>query len=72
MRYLVLNENALCYRIDRSYMVGVVAHSVLRGSNLDRLAGVTCIGAGDKVRLATLADFEAFRVSHAGIPAPLW
>lgn len=62
MRYLVLNENALCYRIDRSYMVGVVAHSVLRGSNLDRLAGVTCIGSGAKVREATLADFDAFRI----------
>lgn len=64
-KYFVLNENTLCYRIDGSFMVGVLAGSVLRGGH-DPKNGCTVVGELDTIRPATVADFDFFRVSSAG------
>jgi hypothetical protein len=65
VKYVVVNENALCYRIDGSIFHGVLAGSVLRGGP-DPLAGQISVAPSDAVRPATLADFDQFRVSPKG------
>lgn len=66
----VANENTLCYRGNNwpeSYlMYGVLAGSVLRGGKNPLDGGFPFNPAWDKMRLATKADFEFFRVHPAG------
>lgn len=64
-KYIVKNENTLCYRQDGSHFVGVLAGSVLRGGH-NPLYGPVCIAPTDTVRPATLADFEFFNVCPIG------
>lgn len=70
-KYFVLNENTLCYVIKGGYpFLGVLAGSVIKGGH-SPLNGSICVGSLDKLRPATLADFEAFRVSPRGHLIPL-
>jgi hypothetical protein len=64
-RYLVVNENALCYRIEGSILHGVLAGSVLRGGP-DPMTGTIAVAPSDVVRPATVEDFAFFRVSPKG------
>jgi hypothetical protein len=64
-KYFVLNENALCYRIEGTIFSGVLASSVIRGGP-DPLCGMIYVGGGDTTRPATLEDFAAYRVSPKG------
>lgn len=70
-KYIVINENALCYRLNNGELVagyslcGVLAGSVLRGGP-DPKNGTIAVGPDDKVRAATNADFDFFRVSPTG------
>lgn len=63
---VVLGEHTLCYRIEGSEtMLGVLAGSVQRGGH-NWLNGPVCIAPGAKLRDATIADFDFYRVSHVG------
>lgn len=64
-KYLVVNENALCYRIEGSIFCGVLAGSVLLGGP-DPMTGQILVAPSDTVRPATVADFALFRVSPKG------
>jgi len=44
----------------------ILRASVLKGSPFDYLSGRVLVGPNCNIRLATLADFEAFRVSSKG------
>jgi hypothetical protein len=69
-KYHVVNENVLCYDYGQtlagSPYYGVLASSVIRGSTLGPLDGTMVISPKDKVRPATIEDFEIFRVSPKG------
>ncbi|MBT1509376.1 hypothetical protein KIP88_02580 [Bradyrhizobium sp. SRL28] len=64
-KYIVVNENALCYRIEGSIFHGVLAGSVLLGGP-DPMTGTIVVAPSDTVRPATVADFAFFRVSPKG------
>lgn len=65
-KYVVLNENTLCYRIDgQDYHLGVLAGSVIRGGH-DWKNGPVAVGPLDTLRPATAEDFEFFRVDPKG------
>lgn len=64
-KYIVINENTLAYRIEGSQFVGVLAGSVVRGGR-NPLDGTIPISPLDKVRDATLGDFESYRVCAKG------
>lgn len=67
-KYFVLNEHTLGYLICSSPAgrFGILGWSVLRGSPYGPLDGWTIIAPGDRLRFATLDDFEFFRVSPKG------
>lgn len=67
-KYIVVNEHTLCYRIDGGWdwLLGVLAGSILRGSPVGRLDGTMALAIGDRIRSATVADFELYRVSPTG------
>ncbi|MCF5372017.1 hypothetical protein [Pseudomonas syringae] len=63
-KYVVLNEHTLCYRQSGSVMLGVLHSSVLRGG--DHQYGPVAFTSRDKLREATLEDFETYRVRAEG------
>jgi hypothetical protein len=66
-RYYVKNDNTLGYITDAQPGVfGILHCSVLRGGTDDRLQGYTYVAPTDKLRAATLKDFEDYRVSPKG------
>lgn len=60
-KYLVVNENTLCYAQEGTVMLGVLTGSVLRGGR-DWKNGAIFVAPSDKVRPATEEDFESYRV----------
>lgn len=64
-KYIVKNENTLCYRQEGTQFVGVLAGSVIRGGH-NPLNGSIIIAPSDALRPATLEDFEFFRVCPKG------
>lgn len=67
-KYVVVNENTLCYRIEgHPEWLGVLHGSVLRGGR-HWMDGPFVIGPLDKLRDATLEDFHQYRVSPEGHP----
>jgi hypothetical protein len=64
-KYVVVNENALCYSIAGSIFHGVLAGKLLLGGP-DPMTGTIVVAPSDKVRPATVADFDFFRVSPKG------
>lgn len=63
---VVLDEHTLCYRVEGSEsLLGVLAGSVQRGGH-NWLNGPVSIGPSSKLRDATIADFDFYRVSHVG------
>lgn len=69
--YVVLNENALGYILpDRLGWVNVLAGSVLKGGPNPLDGPVPILSSSDRIRPATVADFEVFRVDPTGhLPA---
>lgn len=69
VKYLVVNENTLCYDHGRTLAgypyVGVLAGSIIKGGH-HWADGPIMIMPTDKVRPATLEDFEMFKVSPKG------
>lgn len=67
VKYLVINENTLGYQFDGDKLVGVLGGKVqLGGRSNSALEEPFLLTASDKVREATKADFEYFRVSSEG------
>lgn len=67
VKYLVINENTLGYQFDGDEMVGVLGGKVqLGGRSNSALEEPFLLAASDKVREATKADFDYFRVSSKG------
>lgn len=65
--YIVLNENALGYILpDHPGWVNVLAGSVLKGGPNPLDGPVPIVPSLDRIRPATIADFEAFRVDPTG------
>lgn len=65
-KYVVLGEHTLCYRIPQAPLtLGVLAGSVIRGGH-NPLNGPVSILPNEKMRPATIEDFEFFRVCHVG------
>lgn len=64
-KYVVKNENTLCYRQEGSSLLGVLAGSVLRGGH-DWKNGAVAVLPTDTLRDATLEDFEFYRVCPRG------
>lgn len=64
-KYVVKNENTLCYRQEGSELLGVLAGSVIRGGH-DWKNGAVSVGPSDTLRPATLEDFDAYRVCPKG------
>ena len=64
-KYVVKNENTLCYRQEGSELLGVLAGSVLRGGH-DWRNGPVSVDEDDLLRDATLDDFKFFRVDPTG------
>ncbi len=58
-KYIVVNENTLCYKVEDSQFVGGLAGSVVRGGH-DPKNGTIALSPLDKIRDATLEDFEFF------------
>lgn len=63
-RYLVCDENTLCYQLAGDSSVGILAGKGRSGRNWRD--GTTHLGTFRTVRRATLKDFENFRVSPKG------
>ncbi len=63
-KYIVVNENTLGYRISNGE-IGVLHGSVIRGGR-NWMNGPFLLSPNDKVRPATLADFESYRVCPKG------
>lgn len=63
--YYVLNENTLCYSQVGTALLGVLADKPQLGGH-DWKNGPVVAGGSDKIRPATLEDFEWFRVSPKG------
>lgn len=61
-KYVVVNENALCYRMNGTDFLGVLAVSILRGGPDPRCSILPPLLQSDTARDATIADFEMFRV----------
>lgn len=65
--YYVLNENTLGYvYAEQPNRMGVLAGSVLKGGHDWRNGPVAIMPGIDKLRPATLADFDEYRVSPKG------
>lgn len=64
MQYVVKNENTLGYIIN-SLTMGVLHGNVIDGGH-DWKNGPVAISLTDRLRPATLADFEHFRVDATG------
>ncbi len=60
-KYIVVNENTLCYRVEGSKFPGVLAGSVVRGGH-DPKNGAIILSPSDVIRDATLEDFKEYRV----------
>ncbi len=58
-KYLVFNDNTLCYRQDGTEMLGVLSSNA---SGRDWKNGPFLPAASDQLRPATVADFDRFRV----------
>lgn len=65
MKYIVINENTLGYRIEGSSQIGVLAGSVLRGGS-NPMNGTISLSSLDVVRDAKLSDFDFFMVCASG------
>lgn len=69
VKYLVVNENTLCYdhgvTLAGIPYVGVLGGSIIKGGR-HSFDGPILISPSDKVRPATLEDFETFHVSPKG------
>lgn len=65
-KYVVCNENTLCYRVDGSEMLGVLAGSIIKGGRSGAAAEPFHPGSLDNLRPATLEDFDLFRVLATG------
>jgi len=63
--YTVVNENTLCYKQEGWTMLGVLAGKITKGGR-DWMNGPFFLSPSDKVRPATLQDFEYFRVCSKG------
>lgn len=64
-RYHVLNEHTLCYAIEGSPLLGVLAGKVVRGG-YDCKNGPISPVPSDVLRQATVEDFNDYRVSPKG------
>ncbi len=63
-KYVVLNENTLGYLNEVTpNTMGVLASSVIRGGHLWIDGPVTIVPTVDKLRPATLEDFDAYRIA---------
>lgn len=60
-RYIVINENTLAYTVENSFMVGVLAGSVIKGGR-NPLNGPIFVCPSDKWRDATFEDFDHFGI----------
>lgn len=66
-KYMVVNENTLVYQIEGDPMVGVLGGKPqLGGRSNSPLEEPFLLTPSDKVRPATKADFDYFRVSSKG------
>ena len=66
-KYLVINENTLGYQFAGDEMVGVLGGKVqLGGRSNSALEEPFRLSPSDKVREATKADFDYFRVCSKG------
>ncbi|OSO51462.1 hypothetical protein BV363_03017 [Pseudomonas syringae pv. actinidiae] len=63
--YHVLNENTLCYLQDGAGLYGVLAGKPQHGGH-DWINGPVVVSSLDKLRPATLEDFNFYRVCPAG------
>lgn len=61
VQYFVFNENTLCYLQEGDPRYGVLAGSTIRGGR-NPLDGMVIRSDLDRVRQATLADFDAYRI----------
>lgn len=67
VKYLVVNENTLGYQFAGDSMVGVLGGKVLLGGRSNGpLEEPFSLAPSDKVREATKADFDYFRVCSKG------
>lgn len=65
--YYVMNENTLGYvQPHQPDVFGILHGSVLKGGLDDKQGFITILPGSDKLRLATLADFEEYRVHPGG------
>lgn len=65
MYYFVLNEHTLCVAETEGVQAGTVVsvlHGLVLKGGCDWKNGPVSISAGDKIRPATGADFDTFRV----------
>lgn len=66
-QYIVVNENTLGYQFDGDNMVGVLGGKPqLGGRSNSALEEPFLLAPSDKVRAATKADFDYFRVCSKG------
>lgn len=63
--YQILNENTLCYSLEGSSLLGVLAGKPQLGGH-NWINGPVAVGCSDKLRQATLEDFDLYRVSPYG------
>ncbi|WNZ87575.1 hypothetical protein [Pseudomonas sp. P108] len=65
-KYVVLGEHTLCYRIPQTPLtLGVLAGSVIRGGH-NPVNGSISVLPSEKLRPATVEDFDFFHVCHIG------
>lgn len=66
-KYIVINENTLGYQIPGDTMVGVLGGKPqLGGRSNSPLEEPFILAPSDKVRIATVKDFDFFRVCSKG------
>lgn len=67
-RYLVCDENTLCYQVQGDVLVGILAGKLADKGILGRSwrDGTTSLSTFQTVRPATVEDFHAFRVNPKG------
>jgi len=64
-QYFVCNENTLCYQNDGDTCLGVLADKPIKGGRA-WLSGPFTPTPSDRLRPATLADFDYYRVDPTG------
>lgn len=64
-KFYVVNENTLCFKIEGDPMMGVLAGKPQLGGR-NWMNGPFTVTPSDKLRKATLQDFDFYRVSPIG------